>query len=194
MATINSIIRVSGNVYNIVGTGAPVAGTNGTLVNIAGPGSTYNDDATGSQYTQTNVITSPSWSRVVNSTNGLFAVRGTYDFAVDGGAISTITPVLGFTLPIYSVVYGGLINVITPGTTGASGTMAIGTSAGSSSASIKAALAAASYTGILATIPICTAASAFKMTAAGNLQVVIATGTFTAGKWDIMLEYFLGTA
>lgn len=118
--------------------------------------------------------------------------KATYDFAVDGGAISTITFVSNATIPINAIIIGGIIDVLTPATTGTSGTMAIGTSAGSSTSSIKGALAAASYTGLVATVPVFSAATAVKMTAAGSITGTIATGTFTAGKFNIILAYLVG--
>jgi hypothetical protein len=129
------------------------------------------------------------------STVGLGALRyakATYDFAVDGGAVSLITPASNAIIPINAVILGGIIDVITPFTTSASGTMAIGTSAGSAANSIKAALAAASYTGLVAVVPVFTAATMFKMSAAGSITCTIATGALTAGKANIILAYVVG--
>lgn len=122
-----------------------------------------------------------------------------YDFAKDGGAISTITlrgPATAgsnqrpkVVLPKGSIVVGCYIDVITPGTTSASGTMAIGT--GAATNDLKAALAAASYSGIVACVPTGTAATSIKLASDSTMTVSIATGAFTAGKWNIHVMYLL---
>jgi hypothetical protein len=123
-----------------------------------------------------------------------------YSFAVDGGAISTKTVMRtpatqtspqepNGTLPKGAVVIGCYIDVITAGTTSASGTMALST--GQSAGDLKAATAAASYTGIVACIPVQTAATAIKITADSKPYYAIATGALTAGKWNLHIQYVL---
>ncbi len=205
---INSVVKLGTNLYQIVGTGSPLDGLSGTQVGIAGPGSTYFDDATGRKYVNSYLITSPTWSLILNvttgitenqvasaATTGLGLVRyakATYDFTVDGGGVSTITPVSGATLPINSIILGGIIDTVIPLTSGGSATVAIGTSAGSSAASLKAALAFGSYTGLVAVIPLFTAVTMIKMTAAGNITFTIATAALTAGKLNVILAYVVG--
>lgn len=142
-----------------------------------------------------------------NSQLGTKVIRDTvhdlvvqYSFATDGGAISTKTnlrvPSTGgspgeikATLPKGAVVIGCYIDVITAGTTSASGTMALST--GQTAADLKAATAAASYTGIVACIPTGSAASAIKLTADSTPYYAIATGALTAGKWNLHIQYVL---
>ena len=50
-------------------------------------------------------------SAPVDSAMGLTLIRATYDFAVNGGAISTID--LGVTVPDNMVIYDGIVEVIT---------------------------------------------------------------------------------
>lgn len=120
-------------------------------------------------------------------------LRAVYDFTVLGGAIGTVTlrdatfPGLAAKLPSGAIVRDCIIDVITPGTTSASGTMALGT--GQSTTDLKAALAAASYTGLVACVPVGTAATAIKLTADRTLVGTIATGALTAGKWYVHIWY-----
>lgn len=112
-----------------------------------------------------------------------------YSFAVDGGAISTITPKTTWLLPQYAIVYNGSVNVTTA-CVGAGGTLAIGTSAGSASNSILTATAVASLTLDAVIVPTCIA-TPFKLSAAGNITVTIASTAFTAGVVEIMVDYWL---
>lgn len=124
-----------------------------------------------------------------------------YDFTKDGGAITTKKNLrfptdLGGTpaatsaaIPKGALVVGCYIDVITAGTTSASGTMALST--GQAAGDLKAALAAASYTGIVACIPVGTAATAIKITADAVPFYAIATGALTGGKWNLHIQYVL---
>lgn len=116
----------------------------------------------------------------------------TYDFSVDGGAISTITPANSPVLPNGAIILGGIIDITTT-LAGATATIALGTSAGSSTTSLKAATAVATWTaGLLTLVPIFTAATMFKMTADGRLTLTIATAALTAGKFDVNVCYVVG--
>lgn len=123
-----------------------------------------------------------------------------YSFAVDGGAITTgknlrVPATSGSPgevsgkLPKGAIVVGCFIDVLTAGTTSASGTMALTT--GKAANDIIGATAAASYTGIVACTPVGTAATVIKLTADVTPQFVIATGALTAGKWNIHIQYVL---
>lgn len=123
-----------------------------------------------------------------------------YNFAVDGGAISTKTVLrvpataggpggVSGSLPKGAIVIGCYIDVITPLTTSASGTVALST--GQAAADLKAATAAASYTGIVACIPTGSAASSIKLTADSTPYFAIATGAITAGKFNLHIQYVL---
>jgi hypothetical protein len=121
--------------------------------------------------------------------------RAKYDFAVDGGAVGLITPKVNVTIPDNAIIIGGILNPTTA-LVGTSSTIAVGTSAGSSAASLKAATAEATYSidAILATIPIFTAASAVKMTAAGQITITVAVAALTAGVMEISLYGFCASA
>lgn len=102
-----------------------------------------------------------------------------YNFAVDGGA--SVTPSMSDTIPANAVVGGGgYINSPTAVTAAGSATVAIGTTAGSSSTSILAATGKASFSLDAVVVPTSTA-TPFKMSAAGQITLTIATGPLTAG-------------
>ncbi len=116
----------------------------------------------------------------------------TYDFATQGGAQSTIT-LAGRgrnSIPANAIILGGTIDIKTALTSGGSATIALGTSAGSSATSLKAATAVASWTvGQLAMIPVFTAATYLKLTAAGAITATIATADLTAGVFDVHVVF-----
>lgn len=125
----------------------------------------------------------------------IHVARATYDFAVLGGAVGAVnlksdqgTTVI---LPNKALIVGCYIDVATAGTTAASGTIALGT--GQAANDLKAALAAASYTGIVACVPTGTAASSIKLTADRTMTATIATGAITAGKFTVFVEYIMGS-
>ena len=117
-----------------------------------------------------------------------------YDWSVDGGAISTLTPSQGKgrnRIPNGAIILGGTIDIQTQ-LAGASATIAVGTTAGSSSTSLKAATAVASWTvGQMAIVPVFTAATYVKMTADGAINVTIATTALTAGVFEVHVVYLL---
>lgn len=130
--------------------------------------------------------------------NQLNAAKGVYDFDVQGGAVSTINlddslnefgSAGDVVVPSGSVVWSGVIDTITQGATSASGTFSIGLN---TTTDLKAATAAASITGLVALIPVGTAATAVKMTADRTLTTSIATGAVTAGKFNVYLQYWRG--
>lgn len=180
--------------------GTPVSGASGTFAGKAGIGSALIDTTTGIQYTNTGTQAAPQWSAdssPVIGTAGLGVIgnaKMTYDFAISGGVQGAIIPPTSPTIPINAVILGGVIDVTTQLTSGGSATIALGTSAGSSAASLIAATAVASWTtGTgLVVIPKFTAATWLKLTAAGRPNLTIATADLTAGKFDINLVYIIG--
>lgn len=119
------------------------------------------------------------------------AMVATYDFAVNGGANGTINLVdcngVPATLPKGAIITLCIIDTITA-LTGA-GTVALGT--GQTTSDLKAALAFGSYTGLVAGIPVGTAATSIKMTADATMSATIASGPITAGKLNILVEYYV---
>lgn len=127
---------------------------------------------------------------------GLRTARAKYDFAVDGGAISTITLATNATIPDNAIILGGVLNSTTQLLGGAT-TIDFGTSAGSGPASLKAGEAIASFAldAVLSTIPLVgTPATWFKMTAAGQITMTIAGAPVTAGVCEVTVFYIEAVA
>jgi hypothetical protein len=109
-----------------------------------------------------------------------------YDFAVDGGAISSIP--LGITIPNNTLIWGGFLRVITAGTSGGSATIALttGQTAGDILAATAFNNAGIDTAGkILKLAPITTP---ILTTAARIPNFVIAGATLGAGKYQIILQ------
>lgn len=124
---------------------------------------------------------------IIEGTRAVKTWRGEYDFAVDGGAVSTISlrsddgP-----LPDGSIITGGYLDVTTA-CASATGTMAIQSEA---AADILAATAQAGLTaGRKDIIPDSTGSTGVKLTASRSPAVVIATAAFTAGAFTVVLAY-----
>ncbi len=118
---------------------------------------------------------------------GLVMSRYNYSFAVDGGAVSTITlrntagPAL---IPSGAVVEGGYIDVTTA-VASATGTVAVQAEA---AADVLAATGQAGLTlGRKSVIPAFTGATGLKATADRAPAIVIATAALTAGVFDVVL-------
>jgi hypothetical protein len=119
-------------------------------------------------------------------------IKVTYDFAVDGGAIATITPRSSIQVPAGAVIFGGFIQGITL-PVGPGATIAIGLGSGAQVAALKAATAIATYAAgaTVAIIPVFTAASVVKAAADTFVTFTIATAALTAGKVQVTLYYFM---
>lgn len=128
----------------------------------------------------------------LNQTKGV--LTAVYDFSTLGGAIGTLNLLdmdgNAAVLPAGAIITNCTFDVITALTTSASGTMAINSEG---AGDLKAALAAASWTGKLAGIPVGTAATWVKLTAQRQIQATIATGAITAGKFYAFIEYHLSS-
>jgi hypothetical protein len=120
----------------------------------------------------------------------MLIVRGKYDFAVDGGAQSTIAITSGLPIPSGSYVIGGFVDVTTQLTSGGSATIACQVEAAND---ILTAVAVASWTtGRKNVLPApttgaLTASTAVKTTAVRNISIVIATADLTAGVFNVVL-------
>jgi hypothetical protein len=123
----------------------------------------------------------------MSGTRRLKTFKYSYDFAVDGGAQGTITLRSNDgALPIGSVVQGGFLDVTTA-CLSATGTMAL---QAQSAADLLAAAAQAALTiGVKSLIPVFTGATGIKLTAERNPALVIATAAFTAGKFDLYIQF-----
>lgn len=128
---------------------------------------------------------------ISEGTRKLKTYAGEYDFAVDGGAVSTI-PLRSDSGPIPSGSYvvGGLLDILTGFTTGAGAVAGIQVEAANDIvASTIVSGAPYSTTGLKSIIPAMTGVTAIKTTAARGPAIVIATGAVTAGKCRLLLYY-----
>lgn len=126
---------------------------------------------------------------MVDGLTGARIASATWDFDVDGGAISAIG--LGVTIPANSLILGSVIDVQT--------TCTSGTDAGTGALSVEGAndivTAVAIGTGtpwdqgLQVGIPKWTAATMVKTTAAAAITFTIAVEAFTAGKFVVHLAY-----
>lgn len=135
-------------------------------------------------------------SPVIEGTSGLKSAIGEYDFAVDGGAVGSITlrsapgDILGNEIPAGSVITGGYIEVDTAFTSGGAATVAVNSEgAGDLLAASAVSGAPWSTTGRKSIIPASTGATAVKATAKRNLVITVATAALTAGKGRVVVFY-----
>jgi len=203
-ASLKSVFNIDAGWY--IFAGVPISGASGTFAGKAGPGATVIDSTTGNNYTNLGTKASPVWASVnlpaPIGTGGLTGgglgsignAKMTYDFASDGGAISTITPLNSPTLPAGAIVLGGVIDITTTLTSGGAATIALGFGSGAQVAALKAATAVASYAAgtTLVMIPIFTSATYLKLTAAARMTLTVAAATLTAGRMDINVAYVQG--
>ncbi len=129
-----------------------------------------------------------------NASQALSVAHCKYSFAVNGGAQSTIAPTNSDTIPDNSILVGATINSTTAVDSLGSATVAIGTSAGSSTSSIKAATAKASYStdALLNGVPVF--ATPVKLTAAGTITFTIGAADLTAGIIEVWVYYVTAAA
>lgn len=122
---------------------------------------------------------------IIEGTTNLKTLVASYDFAVDGGALGTITLRGDNGIPAGSVITGGFVDVETA-CASATGTMALQVE---SAGDILAATAAAGLTAGRKSVVPASGATSTKTTVARSVQVVIATAAFTAGKFTVTLFY-----
>lgn len=117
----------------------------------------------------------------------LEVIRASYSFAVDAGAVSTINLLDAANVPSGFVVCGGFIDVTTP-VTGPGASVALGLNT-TTDLLAAAAISGAPWStaGIKAIIPVMTAATAVKATAARNVTATISAAVVTAGVFDVYL-------
>jgi len=178
---------------------APIADmTLDVTAGLYAPGCLILNVGSGLLYRNLGTTAAPSWqvTSVASSVTGLGELgiaRAKYSFAVDGGAISTITPVSNALLPDDAVIIGGTINSTTAAV-GATATIAVGTSAGSSTTSLLGATAVASFSADARINSVATFAAPVKLTAAGNITLTIATAALTAGVIEVTVLYYVAAA
>lgn len=108
----------------------------------------------------------------------------TYDFTKDGGATGTYT--FPLTLPSGAIVKRVFFHSQITASSAGAGTMAWTLQ---SAGDLKSALAAGSWSGIVAGVPDNTTSNMIVLTANRTLTMAIATAAFTAGKIHAIIEY-----
>lgn len=132
----------------------------------------------------------------MEGTRRIKEAKGEYDFAVDGGAVSSITlrasadDTLGNTIPNGAVIEGGYIEVDTIAGSGGAATIGI-TLEGAADVQAVAAFNGApwSTTGRKSVIPVFTGATTLKTTTERKIVAVIAGAALNAGKFRVVLFY-----
>jgi hypothetical protein len=128
---------------------------------------------------------------IIEGTRSPKTWRGSYSFAVDGGAIGTITLRSDDSaIPSGSVVTGGYLDVTTLFTTGtaATGALQVQTANDLQTATVVSG-APFSTTGVKDLVPDETGSTAIKLTANRSPAFLIASGTVTAGAFTLVLNY-----
>jgi hypothetical protein len=126
----------------------------------------------------------------IEGTGRVKTVRGEYDFAVDGGAVSTITLRGDNTIPAGAVILGGYVEVDTAVTSGGAATVAVNVEgAGDTVAAAVVSGAPWSTTGRKSVIPAFTGATTLKTSVARSIAITIAVAVLTAGKFRVVLLY-----
>jgi hypothetical protein len=116
-----------------------------------------------------------------------------YSFAVDGGAVSTITPATNCTLPAKAVMVSSTVDVTTAITSGGAPNIAVGTTGtGGTTGDILAAALKASYSAGIKS-GLITFAAPLKITTSGTITVTVTTAVLTAGVMDIWVQYYVAT-
>lgn len=121
---------------------------------------------------------------------GLKTYVGEYNFAVDGGAVSTIALTGGLVIPSGATIIKGFVDVVTACTSGGAATIACQVEAAND---ILTAVAVASWTtGRKNILPApasgaLTASTMVRTTAARDISIVIAAAALTAGRFKVVL-------
>lgn len=125
-------------------------------------------------------------------------LKAVYDFSVLSGSASTKyslkdTDGKNAVLPAKAVIVDCLLDVVTaPTSLSSSLTLAIGTGVGAASTELKAATVIGSYSGLVACVPVGSAATAIKIAAESTPTLSVGSqGDLTAGKINVLLQYIL---
>lgn len=133
---------------------------------------------------------------VIEGSQRLKTAIAEYDFAVDGGAVSTITlrtasgDSLGNSLPTGSVIHSGYIEVDTILASGGAATVSVGSeAAGDLLGATAFGSSPWSSTGRKSITPAATGATSVKTTAARSISIAVATAALTGGKFRVVVFY-----
>jgi len=163
---------------------------NGTTV-IDGNGAIIGDiQATAGSISSTEVADSDG------STGGSYVAKRAmvvYDFATDGGAIGSLTPVQTFTIPDNAIIYGFLTDVITTFTSATdAATVKVSLPTDGDLTTAIAISNAANHWD--AGVKLSNSPLAVKTTGERAIQITIATEALTAGKAIFYIDYMISGA
>lgn len=132
-----------------------------------------------------------SGGNIIGGMGPLSVAEAAYTFAANGGAVGDIT-LTGEGIPQGAIILGGLVEVVTPPTSGDAATIAIKVE-GAGDIVAAAAISGApwSTTGRKSTIPAFTGATTVKTTAARSIVATVGTAALTAGAFNVYLIYFV---
>lgn len=135
---------------------------------------------------------------VIAGATNMKSVQAEYDFAVDGGAVSTITlrqgggNTLPNLIPSGSIILEGWIEVdtIVTSASGNTGTIAVNSEgAGDLLAAAVTSGTPWSTTGRKSILPASTGATSVKTTTSRSLAITVAVAALTAGKFRVVVYY-----
>ena len=130
-----------------------------------------------------------------NRLGGWKSSRAKFRFALDGGAISTITPKINATIPANAILVAAFIDSTVAVTSLGSATVSVGLSAGSTgAAALLAATAKASLVTGAPIVGVPTPAVPVKTTAAGTITCTVAVAALTAGEIEVTVFYVEASA
>jgi len=114
-----------------------------------------------------------------------------YDFATDGGAVSTID--LGVTIPDNAILLSCIVEKITQFTSGGAATVGLKVESSGDVIAAATAFSNAQYTAAIAP-GVALSSTQFKTTAPRNVSLEIGAHAITAGKYNFHIEYIIGEA
>jgi hypothetical protein len=124
-------------------------------------------------------------------------LRASYSFAVQGGRTSSsinlidVSTGIAAVLPKGAIITHCAIDVVTTPTSGGASNIAIGS--GQAANDLKAALAVASYTGLVACVPVGTVGTSIKLTADRTMTMRVDTNTLIGGKFYVIVQYVISS-
>lgn len=129
--------------------------------------------------------------------NKVQVLRAILDVTTIGGVASGSSVTLkdpeggDATLPDNAIVRQVFIDTITAAASGSGSTPTVSFGTDSTPTNFKAATGFTSYSGIVAGIPVGTAATAVKMSADSAVKAQVLAGSLSSGKIDLLIEYLI---
>lgn len=116
--------------------------------------------------------------------------RGTYSFAVDGGAVGAITLATSDILPVGAIITGVFVDCTTIVTSGGAATIAV-TGGGATLVTAATISSLGLNAALKGKLTLASSATAIKATTNTPIGITVATAALTAGVLDIFVEYII---